>query len=80
MLGKDISFDFKSKILCYYINDKIAGGQIQLINKEKWCSAVKNMFLQEMDRFSFIIEQRKTGKLLLKANPVSLTHFYSLHC
>ena len=56
MLGKDISFNPKSEMLCYYVGDKIAGGQIQLINKEKWCSIVEDMFLQEMDRFLFIIE------------------------
>ena len=45
MLGKDINFDLKSKTLYYYIGDKIARGQIQLINEEKWCSVVKDMFL-----------------------------------
>ena len=35
ILGQDINFNPKSKILCYYIGDKIARGQIQLINKEK---------------------------------------------
>ena len=28
MLGKDINFDFKSEMLCYYIGDKIARGWI----------------------------------------------------
>ena len=44
MLGKDINFDLKSKTLYYYIGDKIARGQIQLINEEKWRSIVKNIF------------------------------------
>ena len=43
-------------MLYYYISDKIAGGQIQLINKEKWHSVVKDIFLQKIDRFSFIIK------------------------
>ena len=35
MLGKDISFNPKSKTLYYYIGNKIAKGQIQLVNKKK---------------------------------------------
>ena len=64
ILGKDISFNPKSKTLYYYISNKIAGGQIQLINKEKWRNIVKDMFLQEINRFLFIIEQKKTSRLL----------------
>jgi len=45
MLGQDINFNPKSKTLCYYIGNKIARGQIQLINKEKWRSVVKDIFL-----------------------------------
>ena len=45
ILGQDINFNPKSKTLCYYISDKIAGGRIQFINKKKWCSAVKDIFL-----------------------------------
>jgi len=80
ILGKNINFDFKSEMLCYYIGDKITKGQIQLINEEKWRNMVEDMFLQEMNRFSFIIKQRKIGKLLPKANPISLICFYNLHC
>jgi hypothetical protein len=67
-------------MLCYYIGDKIVGGQIQLINKEKCRSVVEDMFLQKINKFSFIIKQRKMGRLLPKANLVSLTYFYSLYC
>ena len=56
ILGQDINFNPKSKTLYYYIGDKIARGQIQLINKEKQRSAVKDIFLQEINRFLFIIE------------------------
>ena len=35
ILGKNINFDPKNKTLCYYIGNKIAKGQIQLINKKK---------------------------------------------
>ena len=45
ILGKNISFNPKSKILYYYISNKIARGQIQLVNKEKWHSVVEDMFL-----------------------------------
>ena len=45
MLGQNINFNPKSKTLYYYIGDKIVRGQIQLINKEKWRSAVKDIFL-----------------------------------
>ena len=75
MLGKDISFDPKSETLYYYIGDKIARGQIQLVNKEKWYNTVKDMFLQKIDRFSFTIKQKKTNRLSLQANPASLTYF-----
>ena len=56
ILGKNISFNLKSKTLYYYVSNKIARGQIQLINKDKQHSTVKDIFLQEIDRFSFIIE------------------------
>ena len=45
ILGQDINFDPKSKMLYYYISNKIARGRIQLINKEKWYSVVEDMFL-----------------------------------
>ena len=45
ILGKNISFDPKSETLYYYISNKIVRGQIQLINKEKWRSIVKDIFL-----------------------------------
>jgi hypothetical protein len=80
MLGQDINFDPKSETLCYYVGDKIAGGRIQLVNEEKWRSAVEDMFLQEMDRFSFTIEQRRTSRLLPKTNLALLTRIYSLRC
>jgi hypothetical protein len=67
-------------MLCYYISNKIAKERIQLINKEKWRNIVEDIFLQKIDRFLFIIKQRKMGRLLPKANPVLLTHFYSLCC
>ena len=56
ILGQDINFNPKSKTLYYYISNKIARGRIQLINKEKQRSALKDIFLQEIDRFLFIIE------------------------
>ena len=45
MLGQDINFNPKSETLYYYISNKIARERIQLINKEKWRSVVKDMFL-----------------------------------
>ena len=45
MLGQYINFNPKSETLYYYISDKIAGGQIQLINEEKWRSIVEDIFL-----------------------------------
>jgi len=45
MLGKDINFDPKIKTLYYYVSNKIAKGQIQLINEEKWHGIVKDIFL-----------------------------------
>ena len=45
ILGQNINFNPKSKTLYYYIGDKIAKRQIQFINKEKWHSTVKDIFL-----------------------------------
>ena len=65
ILSKNISFNPKSKMLYYYIGNKIAKGQIQLINKRKWRNTVKDMFLQEMDRFLFTIKQKGISRLSL---------------
>ena len=45
ILGQNINFNLKNKTPCYYIGNKIARGQIQLINKEKWYSIVEDIFL-----------------------------------
>ena len=79
MLNKNISFNSKSEMFCYYVGDKIAGGQIQLVNEEKWRNIIEDIFLQKINRFLFIIKQRKMGKLLPKVNPALLICFYSLH-